>query len=51
LNFLNEYGYKCYRFVKGGLEGPITEVHPQSENYCFLTSEHLKMEKVNRVLI
>ncbi len=51
LDFLEKFGYSCYEFSKKGLKGPLSKVHPQSENYCFLTPEHLSLEKVKRVII
>ena len=50
MSFLQQYGYACYEFAKDGLHGPVSEVHPLSENYCFLTADHLRMEKVKGVL-
>ena len=50
MSFLKDYGYSCFEFTKGGLKGPLQEVHPLSENYCFLTPDHLKMENVMKVL-
>jgi FkbM family methyltransferase len=51
LSLLDSFGYQCYEFTKNGLKGPFSEVFPQSENYCFLTSEHLLLEKVKKVLL
>jgi FkbM family methyltransferase len=50
LDFLKIYGYGCYEFSKKGLQGPLHNVYPISENYCFLTDEHRKLEKVKKVL-
>ncbi len=51
LDFLSAFGYQCYEFTKNGLKGPLSEVSPLSENYCFLTSEHLHMDKVKNILL
>jgi FkbM family methyltransferase len=49
MGFLSQFGYECYEFSRGGLQGPVSEVHPQSENYCFLTKKHVSLEKVRRI--
>jgi FkbM family methyltransferase len=50
LEFLGQFGYRCYEFSKKGLHGPIENVFPASENYCFLTGDHLQMEKTAKIL-
>jgi FkbM family methyltransferase len=50
LRFLEQFGYKCYQFSGKGLVGPAVEVHPQSENYCFLTDSHLQLPNVQKIL-
>lgn len=51
IDFLKGFGYICHEFTKNGLKRSLSEVHPQSENYCFLSSEHLLLQKVKRVLV
>jgi FkbM family methyltransferase len=50
LLFLSSYGYKCYAFTPGGLSGPLTEVSPSSENYCFLTENHSKIDRICKII-
>jgi FkbM family methyltransferase len=50
VGFLNNYGYEPYEIVYKGLKGPADPTISDSENYCFLTSDHLKLEKVRCVL-
>ncbi len=51
LSLLAKYGYSCYEIGKDGLHGPLSDPHPMSENYCFLTQEHLDRENVRSVLV
>ena len=50
LSFLKKFGYKAFEITKKGLLGPHTQISSNSENYCFLADEHLKMEKIRRIL-
>jgi FkbM family methyltransferase len=50
LDFLSKYGYECYEIRKNGLIGPLNDPHPNSENYCFLTSNHLSNQKIRAII-
>jgi FkbM family methyltransferase len=50
VNFLGHYGYKPYEVNYKGLSGPADPNASDSENYCFLTSDHLQLPKVKKVL-
>ena len=51
IKFLGRFDYRCYRFMKSGLEGPLSVVQPHIENYCFLTSEHIARPHIHNLLI
>ena len=50
LDFLSGFGYHCYEITKNGPKGPLADPKPQSENYCFLTKEHLSLKKVKEAM-
>jgi FkbM family methyltransferase len=50
VNYLGQYGYTPYEVNYKGLSGPADPSASNSENYCFLTPEHLRLPKVRRVL-
>ncbi len=49
LTIMENCGYSCYKFSKNGLTGPLTLVEPYSENYCFLTEQHLQNPNIQRL--
>lgn len=50
---LQQYGYQPFQFLRSGKLQTLnlTGFVPYSENYCFLTNDHLQMQKVKRVLL
>jgi FkbM family methyltransferase len=50
VDFLKSYGYSPFEIVREGIKS-CEEIDTNSENFCFLTKEHLSMEKVQRILI
>lgn len=50
LDIMSGYGYQCYTFEKHGLSGPHMSVNPQSENYCFLTKNHLSKDHIQKLV-
>jgi FkbM family methyltransferase len=50
VDFLKPYGYSPFEIVREGIKS-CEEIDTNSENFCFLTKEHLSMEKVQRILI
>jgi len=50
LDLMSANGYSCYMFEKRGLSGPHTTITPQSENYCFLTAEHVAQPHINDLI-
>ena len=50
VNFLGQYGYTPYEVNYKGLRGPADPNAADCDNFCFLTSKHLQLPKVRRVL-
>ncbi len=50
VTFLGQYSYIPYEVNYKGITGPADPNASNSENYCFLTPEHLKLPKVRGVL-
>lgn len=50
VSFLGQFGYDCFEFTYQGLRGPVKEVFPASENYCFLTKEHTLRPKISSLI-
>ncbi len=50
-NYLSQFGYQPYQMLKNGLSGPVPKIISDSENFCFLTAEHLQMQKIKDIVV
>jgi FkbM family methyltransferase len=46
VDFLAPFGYKAYELTKRGFRGPEERIQSLSENYAFLTHEHLAYKEI-----
>lgn len=51
LHFLEQYGYEAYELTKYGFRGPDKEILSLSENYAFLTKEHLNNAQISELIV
>ena len=49
--FLKQFGYKAYELTRNGFRGPDEKILSLSENYAFLTDEHLKNRQISALII
>lgn len=50
LEFLAPFGYKAYELTKKGFRGPDERVQSLSENYAFLTEQHIASAAIKRLV-
>lgn len=51
IEFLKPFGYFAYEITRNGFNGPEEKILSLSENYAFLTQEHLKKEQISALVM
>lgn len=50
VEFLNQFGYQAYEITRSGFSGPQEKILSLSENYAFLTEDHLKKVQISALV-